>query len=181
MLKATGGPGLAVGLGVDTHRFAGLDDPERPLWLGGVHFPSEPGLVGHSDGDAICHAIADAILGASGSGDLGSVFPDTEAVWAGASGVALLEASLERAASAGWRPVSADCSVVTERPRIASQRQAMESLLAGVLACPVRVTGRRAEGLGAIGRVEGLMAVAVVLAVREDAWRATDPEVEAHG
>lgn len=166
MLTGPAALGLAVGLGIDTHRFAGPDDPERPLWLGGIHFPSERGLVGHSDGDAICHALADAILGASGTGDLGAVFPDTDPTWAGASGVALLQASLQRAGAAGWRPVSADCSLVTERPRIAPKRSAMESVLAGVLACPVRVTGRRAEGLGAIGRVEGLMAVAVVLAVR---------------
>jgi 2-C-methyl-D-erythritol 2,4-cyclodiphosphate synthase len=181
MVNDASRPGLAVGLGVDTHRFAGLDDPSRPLWLGGIHFPGETGLIGHSDGDAICHAIADAILGASGTGDLGSIFPDTEPEWAGAPGVALIEASLERAASAGWHPVSVDCSVVTERPRIASARGSMESLLAGVLGCPVRVTGRRAEGLGAIGRVEGLMAVAVVLALREDAWRPIAREASGHG
>jgi len=161
--------GLSVGLGVDTHRFVDEPSPERPLWLGGVCFPGERGLLGHSDGDAVCHAIADALLGASGAGDLGSVFPDDAPVWEGVSGLALLQVSVERAASLGWRPASADCSVVAEQPRLAPLRLSIEASLARVLACPVRVTGRRAEGLGAIGRVEGLLAVAVVLAARVEA------------
>lgn len=157
-------PAIRVGLGFDVHPFS--DDPQRRLVLGGVHLEG-PGLRGHSDADAIAHACADALLGAGGLGDLGSHFPDTDPAWAGADSIAILIATAALLAQAGWVAVNIDCSVVLEAPRLAPHRAAMEANLSRAAGCPVTVKARRAEGLGAIGRSEGVACWAVALVAAE--------------
>lgn len=152
---------LRVGVGFDIHPFA--DDPERPLILAGVTFPGERGLAGHSDADVVAHAVADAILGASGLGDLGLHFPDSDAAWRGAAGDRLLAETVRLAAADGWRIVNVDCSVVLEAPRLAPHRAAMADRLAAIVGGPVSVKAKRAEGLGALGRHEGIACFAVTL------------------
>lgn len=158
---------LRVGNGFDVHRFT--EDPDRPLVLGGVRFEGEAGLAGHSDGDAVAHACAEAILGACGLGDLGASFPDTDPAWEGADSVVLLATVRDRAAAAGWRVVNIDCSVVAERPRLAGRRDEMQARLSEAAGGPVTVKGRRAESLGALGRAEGIacFATALVESARE--------------
>jgi 2-C-methyl-D-erythritol 2,4-cyclodiphosphate synthase len=133
--------------------------------LGGVVVTGEGarGLEAHSDGDALSHALCDAVLGAAGLGDLGRHAPDTDPIWEGADSLELLARMVALAEEAGWRPVSADCTVVVERPRLASFVPAMVERLRTVLGAPVNVKATRAEGLGALGRAEGLACVAVVL------------------
>ena len=157
------GAGVRVGQGYDVHAFS--DDPGRRLVLGGVVFDGERGLRGHSDADVVAHAVADAVLGAAGLGDLGGHFPDTDPAWAGADSIVLLAEVVRRAAAAGWRPSSADCTVVAERPRLAPRREEMEACLGAVLAAPVNVKAARAEGLGALGRGDGIACSAVVVVV----------------
>jgi 2-C-methyl-D-erythritol 2,4-cyclodiphosphate synthase len=155
---------VRVGQGFDVHAFT--DEPDRVLVLGGVSFPGEPGLVGHSDADVIAHACADALLGAAGLGDIGQHFPDTDPAWAGADSVALLAEVAGRVRSAGFEPGNVDCAVVCERPRLAPRRDEMQRRLTDAVGAPVTVKGNRAEGLGALGRSEGVacFAVAVVSA-----------------
>lgn len=155
---------IRVGHGFDVHR-AG-DDPDRPLILGGCVFPGLPGLVGHSDGDAIAHAIADGLLGATGLGDLGQVFPDTDPALEGADSVDLLRRVAAMAVDDGWRIGNADCSVVCELPKLAPLRADMQQRLGDAVGAPVSVKGRRAEGLGAIGRGEGVVCFAAVVVTR---------------
>lgn len=157
----TPAPRLRVGQGVDIHRFS--DDPARPLVLGGVTVPGAPGLVGHSDADALCHALADALLGAAGLGDLGTHFADTDERFAGADSTHLLGEVLAMVQGEGWQALNADCTVVCERPRLAPYTKDMAARLTAVLGAPVSVKATRAEGLGALGRVEGLACLAVVL------------------
>jgi 2-C-methyl-D-erythritol 2,4-cyclodiphosphate synthase len=152
---------IRVGQGVDLHRFS--DDPRRELVLGGCRFPDDPGLEGHSDADAVAHAVADALLGAAGLGDLGQLFPDTEARWKGADSMEILSECVRLVGEDGWQIGNVDCSLICERPKIAPRRAEMAANLTRVVAAPVTVTGRRAEGLGAIGRVEGVMAIAVAV------------------
>jgi 2-C-methyl-D-erythritol 2,4-cyclodiphosphate synthase len=152
---------LRVGQGFDIHRFSG--DPGRPLVLGGVVLEGLAGLSGHSDADVVTHALADALLGAALLGDLGGHFPDEDPQWAGTSSIGLLEKVMEMVAGAGLRPLNADCTVVCERPRLAPHTDEMRSRLADVLGAPVSVKAKRAEGLGALGRVEGIACMAVAL------------------
>lgn len=152
---------MRVGQGFDVHPFGEAED--RPLLLGGVRVPGARGLAGHSDGDAVAHALADALLGAAGLGDLGRHFPDTDPAWAGADSMALLGFVVAAVADAGWRPVNADCTVVAEAPRLAPHTAEMASRLGQVLGAPVSVKATRAEGLGALGRVEGIACLAVAL------------------
>ncbi|MEO6121418.1 MAG: 2-C-methyl-D-erythritol 2,4-cyclodiphosphate synthase [Acidimicrobiales bacterium] len=156
---------LRVGLGVDVHPVT--DDPARRLILGGVVFEGGPGLVGHSDADVVAHALADALLGAAGLGDLGLHFPDTDPQWAGADSVALLVEVVRRVAAAGWRPVNADCTVVLEQPRLAPHRVAMQAAMGDALGAPVSVKATRPEALGALGRGEGIACMAVALLSRD--------------
>jgi 2-C-methyl-D-erythritol 2,4-cyclodiphosphate synthase len=153
---------VRVGQGFDIHAFS--DDPARPLVLGGVTFDGEPGLNGHSDADVIAHACADALLGAAGLGDIGQHFPDSDERWRGADSLALLVEVARRVRGAGYQPGNVDAAVVCERPRLAPRRAEMERLLTGAVGAPVTVKGNRAEGLGALGRTEGIAcwAVAVV-------------------
>jgi 2-C-methyl-D-erythritol 2,4-cyclodiphosphate synthase len=157
---------MRVGQGFDVHRFS--DDPDRRLVLGGCTFDGERGLVGHSDADAVAHAVADALLGAAGLGDLGQRFPDTDPAWAGADSIEILRSVADLLAREGWQAVNVDCSLVCERPKVAPRRDEMHAALSGAVGAPVTVTGRRAEGLGAIGRVEGVACFAVALIERTD-------------
>jgi 2-C-methyl-D-erythritol 2,4-cyclodiphosphate synthase len=156
-------PSFRVGQGIDVHPFS--DDPARRLVLGGVVIPGEGvrGLAGHSDADAVSHAIADAVLGAAGLGDLGRHMPDTDPTWAGADSLDILGRVVGLAADAGWSPVNADCTVVAEQPRLAPHVVTMAERLGAVLGAPVNVKATRAEGLGALGRAEGIACTAVVL------------------
>ncbi len=155
---------MRVGQGFDIHRFS--DDPARPLVLGGVVFPGAPGLVGHSDADVIAHACADALLGALGLGDIGSWFPDTDVTYAGADSVELLRTVVDQVHRAGWHVANIDCSVVAEEPKLAPRRDEMQARLTAVVGAPVTVKGRRAEGMGALGRREGIACWAVALVER---------------
>jgi 2-C-methyl-D-erythritol 2,4-cyclodiphosphate synthase len=151
-------------MGFDVHRSG--DDPDRPFVLGGVHFPDRPGLVGHSDADAVAHAAADALLGAAGLGDIGEHFPDTDPAWAGADSVGLLAEATRRVREAGWVPSNIDCTVVADEPKLAPHRKDMQARLSAAVGAPVSVKGRRSEGLGAVGRGEGLLCWAVALVTR---------------
>ena len=152
---------MRIGQGIDVHRFS--EDPHRPLVLGGVVIEGARGLGGHSDADAVCHALADAVLGAVGLGDLGRHFPDTDPVWEGADSVALLTAVVQMAAAPGVRLRQRRLHVVADTPRLAPHTEAMAERLSGVLGAPVSVKATRAEGIGALGRAEGIACLAVVL------------------
>lgn len=157
---------LRVGNGFDIHVFS--EDPERKLVLGGVCFDGHAGLEGHSDADVVTHAVAEALLGAAGLGDLGSHFPDDDDRYRGADSLDLLQMVTQEVTSAGWRIANVDCSVIAERPKLAPHRDAMQENLTRVLRAPVTVKGRRAEGLGALGRSEGIAAMASALLVSND-------------
>jgi 2-C-methyl-D-erythritol 2,4-cyclodiphosphate synthase len=157
-------PELRIGQGFDVHPFS--DDPSRRLVLGGVRFEDGPGLAGHSDGDAIAHAVTDAVLGAAGLGDIGQHFPDDDPAWAGADSIDLLRRALVDVRAGGWHPQNVDCTVVLEAPRLAPRRPAIEARLAEAVGAPVSVKAKRAEGLGALGRREGIACFAVALLVR---------------
>ncbi len=155
---------VRVGQGFDVHRF--VDDPERPLVLGGVTFDSERALAGHSDADVVAHACADALLGAAGLGDIGQLFPDTDPAWAGADSIELLAEATRQVRAAGWEPGNVDASLVTDHPKIAPMRDEMARRLSAAVGAPVTVKGRRPEGLGAIGRGEGVACWAVAVVTR---------------
>ena len=153
---------LRVGIGVDAHAFSGA----KPLFLGGVEFPGEAGLAGHSDGDVITHALIDAVLGASNLGDIGTLFPSDDPQWAGASSLDLLARAWGEVQASGWELVNADCVLIGEEPRIAPARDEMRTRLAGALEVgPDRIAVRATttDRLGFAGRGEGLAAQAVAL------------------
>ncbi len=155
---------LRVGTAVDAHRLV----EGRPLVLGGVTIPYDRGLEGHSDADVVCHVLTDALLGATGSGDIGRMFPGTEE-WKDAASLDLLRRACARIAEDGWRLVNADCMVVTMQPRIAPHVDQMRAHCAGALqSTPDRVSIRATgtDGLGFTGRGEGIAAQAVVLLER---------------
>ena len=149
-----------VGIGYDSHRFA----KGRPLKLGGVAIPSEAGLAGHSDADAVCHAITDAILGAAGLGDIGEMFPDSEEANRGRDSIEMLEAAVKRVLAAGLRVNQVDVAVVAEAPKIGPHRTKIRERLAaalGIESSSVSVKGKSNEGMGWIGRKEGIACIAV--------------------
>jgi 2-C-methyl-D-erythritol 2,4-cyclodiphosphate synthase len=148
-----------VGLGFDIHPFT--DDPARRLVLGGVTLEG-PGLDGHSDADVVAHAVADALLGAAGLGDLGTMFPADDPSLAGADSLVLL-AQVVVAVTAGHEIGNVDASVILEAPRLAPYRAAIEARLTAVVGAPVSVKPKRAETLGALGRREGVACLAVAL------------------
>jgi 2-C-methyl-D-erythritol 2,4-cyclodiphosphate synthase len=148
-----------VGIGVDAHAFA----EGVPLVLGGVRFDSPRGLAGHSDGDVITHALIDAVLGAAGLGDIGSLFPSDGSTPAGVSSLDLLREALEQVRVAGYSVVNADCVLIGEEPRIASRREEMSRTLGGLVGAPVNVRASTTDKLGFAGRGEGLAAQAVAL------------------
>jgi len=155
-----------VGQGFDVHPFS--DDPGRPLVLGGVLFEGERGLAGHSDADAIAHAVTDALLGAAGLGDIGQHFPDTDPSHAGADSLDLLRRAVADVRAAGWEPGNVDCTVVLEAPKLAPRRDEVQRNLSEAVGAPVTVKGKRAEGLGALGRREGIACFAVALVTGAD-------------
>jgi len=155
---------IRVGQGFDIHR-AGTD-PTRRMVLGGVVFPGVAGLVGHSDGDAVAHAVAEALLGAAGLGDIGQQFPDTDPDLEGADSIELLRRVAVLVTAQGWTIGNADCSVVCESPKLAPMRDEMQQRLSDAVGASVNVKGRRAEGLGAIGRGEGVVCFASAVITR---------------
>ena len=147
---------MRTGIGIDSHRFA----PGRRLVLGGVEIPYELGLAGYSDADVLAHAIADALLGAAGLGDIGRLFPDTDEAWKDADSMVLLRDVVDRVRAAGHELVHVDATVMLERPRIAPHRDAIEASLGAVLGS-VNVKATTGEGMGFVGRGEGAAALAV--------------------
>jgi len=154
---------LRVGLGFDLHRLV----EGRPCVLGGIELAHPTGPSGHSDGDAVLHAITDAVLGAAGLDDLGSLFPDTDPAWKDAPSHAFLTGAVERAREAGWAVVNVDVVIATEGPRIAPARAAMRTRIAALLRIDpdaVNVKGKTLEGLGSLaeGRAVAVQAVCLV-------------------
>ena len=153
---------MRIGLGFDAHPWA----PGRPLWLGGVRFDGVDGLAGHSDGDVVCHAVADALLGSLGLGDIGQHVPDTDPAVAGITGERLLATIRDLVAKAGHRPSGCDVTIVCERPAIAPRRDDVRRALAAMLGVPVgdvSVKATRPEGLGLVGDGVGCLALATVV------------------
>jgi 2-C-methyl-D-erythritol 2,4-cyclodiphosphate synthase len=153
---------VRVGIGLDAHAFS----DEAALVLGGVDFPGERGLAGHSDGDLLAHALIDALLGAAGLGDIGELFPSGDPEWLDASSIRLLQRAYEVVRGAGWELVNADCVLIGEEPRIAPVRDAMRARLAGAMGVDlgrVAVRATTTDQLGFTGRGEGLAAQAVAL------------------
>jgi 2-C-methyl-D-erythritol 2,4-cyclodiphosphate synthase len=151
-----------VGIGVDAHAF----EDGAQLVLGGVAFESPRGLAGHSDGDVVTHALIDAVLGAAGLADIGSLFPSDGSTPAGISSLDLLRDALAQVRGAGYAVVNADCILIGEEPRIAERRGEMEEVLSNLVGAPVTVRATTTDHLGFTGRGEGLAAQAVVLAER---------------
>ncbi len=151
-----------VGTGFDAHKLV----EGRPFILGGVSIPHEKGLLGHSDADALSHALSDAILGAAALGDMGKYFPDTDPKWKGADSLTMLKECVRLAREKGWSLVNVDATLVCQRPKLASHMGLMIEKLAGVLELSpdrVSVKAKTTEGMGFEGREEGLSAQAVVL------------------
>jgi 2-C-methyl-D-erythritol 4-phosphate cytidylyltransferase / 2-C-methyl-D-erythritol 2,4-cyclodiphosphate synthase len=152
---------VRVGQGVDVHPFA----PGRPLWLCGVELSGETGLAGHSDADVALHAVTDAVLGACGAGDIGEHFPPSDERWRDAPSEVFLRHALELAAERGWQVAGCDLTLLAEAPRIAPYRQAMRARLArllGLAADQVNLKATTCEGMGFVGRGEGIVALSVV-------------------
>lgn len=158
---------VRVGQGFDIHRFEDVATPGRVLVLGGQTFAGERTLVGHSDADVITHAVADALLGAAAMGDIGQHFPDTDPKWKNADSIEILREVGRMLVDAGWTIGNVDCSVVCERPKLAPMREAMQKALSDAAGAPVTVKGRRAEGLGALGRSEGIACFASAVITRD--------------
>ena len=160
-------PASRVGIGYDSHRFA----PPGPLILGGVPIPSDVHLEGHSDGDAAAHAITDAILGAAAAGDIGEMFSDRDPANKERDSIDMLRAAVSRLAAMGWRVQQVDVAIVAERPRVSSHRELMRARLSqalGIEVDDVSVKGKTNEGMGWIGRGEGIacLAVATIVSAR---------------
>lgn len=153
---------VRVGIGHDTHRLV----PGRPLILGGVRIAHDRGLQGHSDADVVLHALADALLGAAGLGDIGEHFPDTEPCWEGLEGGRLIALVMDLIHNAGWSPSNCDIIIHAERPKLLPYKPAMRQRIAELLALPteaVNIKAKTGEGVDAVGRFEAMSAQAVVL------------------
>ena len=164
-------PDMRVGQGFDVHPFS--DDPDRPMVLGGVVFDG-PGLVGHSAADVVAHAVTDALLGAAGLGDIGQRSPATDEAFAGAATRALLADAAATVVSEGWTVANVDCTVILEAPKLAPRQDEMQAVLTTAVGGPVTVKGKRAEGLGALGRQEGVACFAVALLLRHEGLPQTE-------
>ena len=161
-LRSAGGPTLRIGNGYDLHRLVA----GRRLMLGGVDIPFEKGLAGHSDADAVCHAVTDAILGAAGAGDIGRHFPDSDPAWKDADSILLLRRAAEIVAGAGYIVLNVDVVVIAEQPKITPYAEAMRSNVALAIGIPsdrVSVKGKTNEGVGSIGAGESIAVHAVAL------------------
>lgn len=153
---------IRIGQGYDSHRF----DPDRRLVLGGIEIPDHPGLAGHSDADAVCHAITDALLGAAGLGDIGTHFPPSDELWRDADSLELLREVVTMVMAEGFRIVNVDATVITESPKIGPHADEMREALADALEVGeerISIKGKSNERLGWIGRGEGLAVLAVAL------------------
>lgn len=151
---------IRIGIGYDSHRFA----EGHGVILGGVLIPASVRCTGHSDADAVCHALTDAILGGSGIGDIGEMFPDTHAENAGRDSIEMLKKAVARVRAAGWAPAQADITVIAETPKVGPHRPAIRERLAaamGVAPEDVMIKGKTNEGMGWIGRGEGIACIAV--------------------
>lgn len=158
-----------TGIGYDSHRFAA----GGPIILGGISIPSDVHLAGHSDGDAIAHALTDAILGACGESDIGTLFPDTDSANAGRDSIEMLRIAVSRAADHGFVVGNADVTVIAEKPKLSPHRDAIVAILGRTIGGHVNVKAKTNEGMGWIGRGEGLACIAVAtLYPREGAIRA---------
>jgi 2-C-methyl-D-erythritol 2,4-cyclodiphosphate synthase len=158
--------GTRVGIGYDSHAFV---EGGRPLTLGGVVVPGGPSVRAHSDGDAVCHAVTDAILGAVGAGDIGALFPDTDPANDGKDSIEMLTSAVAVLHARGWRVGNVDVTVVLERPKIGPHRAAMQARLAAALGIPahdVGIKGKTNEQMGFVGRGEGVAVMAVALVER---------------
>lgn len=157
-----------IGIGYDSHRFA----PGGPMRLGGVSLPIDFQLVGHSDGDAIAHALTDAVLGAAGAGDIGEMFSDTDVANRGRDSIEMLRIAVEHVRALGWRVENVDVTVIAERPYIGPYREQMREALApalGLAASDIGIKGKSNERMGWIGRGEGLACIAVATLAPGDA------------
>ena len=155
---------IRIGQGIDVHAFS--DAPDRPLILGGMHLPEGPGLVGHSDGDALLHAVVDALLGAAALGDIGGLVGVDDATTAGAASEGFVRSAVRRLEQAGWRPHNLDCTVIAARPRLAPHRESLAANIArlvGLEPSAVNVKATTTDGLGFTGRGEGLACMVVAL------------------
>lgn len=153
---------MRIGQGIDIHPF----DPARPLVLGGVRIADRDGLAGHSDADALLHAVTDALLGAIGAGDIGAYFPSDDPRWAGAGSSIFATEALRLVHERGWAIENLDVTLVAERPKLAPHREAMRRSVASILGIPVDAVSVKAtttDRLGFVGRSEGLAAFAIVL------------------
>jgi 2-C-methyl-D-erythritol 2,4-cyclodiphosphate synthase len=156
---------MRIGEGWDVHALV----PGRKLMLGGVHIPHTHGLLGHSDADALLHAITDALIGAAGMGDIGTLFPDTDAQFKGADSWLLLQEAAQRVRGAGWQVGNVDCTVVAQAPKLAAYKAAMAERIAsalGLTTSQVNVKAKTAEKLGPVGQGQSIEARAVVLLTR---------------
>jgi 2-C-methyl-D-erythritol 2,4-cyclodiphosphate synthase len=152
---------VRVGQGFDVHPFDA--EANHPLRLGGIEFPEATPLRGHSDADVVAHAVIDALLGAAGLGDIGTHFSDTDPRWKDADSIGLLAQPVAMVRAAGWQPGNVDCTVIAEAPKVAPRRAEIEDRLSSTVGAPVTVKAKRAEGLGAIGRGEGIACFAVAI------------------
>jgi len=153
---------IRVGSGLDVHAF----EHGVPLWLGGVHVPHDRGLAGHSDGDAAVHALIDALLGAAGRGDIGEWFPSSDERWRGAKSTDLLRHVWSALQLDGWHLENADMTIMTAEPRLSPHRRAMRTTISSALGCSLDAISLKAtttDGVGALGRAEGVLAHATVL------------------
>jgi len=151
-----------IGFGYDSHRF----DATRPLALGGITIPDAPGLKGHSDGDALLHAVIDALLGGAALGDIGAHFPDTDPAWKDADSTAMLTAVVREVKAAGWTVGNIDATVICERPKLRPHVDSIRTRLAELLECPVdavSVKGKTNEGMDATGQGQGIAVHCVAL------------------
>ena len=156
---AASGTSLRIGTGFDVHAF----DPAVPLRLAGLEWPDEPGLSGHSDGDAVCHAVVDALLSAAGQGDIGELIDAHDPATETADSTQFVTRAVERIGAAGWRVVHVAVQVVAARPRIAPRRGEAEALLSRLVSAPVSLVATKSDGLGFTGRGEGIAAMATAL------------------
>ena len=158
--------GFRTGIGTDVHRFT--DDAEKPLYLGTIIWPGERGLDGHSDGDAVSHAIVDALLAAAGLGDIGSNFGVDRPEFSGANGKVFIEGAVELISSAGYRVENVSVQIIGNRPKVAPHRAAVEAALQAILGAPVSLGATTTDGLGFLGNSEGVAAVATALLAKSE-------------